>query len=150
MQLGLVYLAIALFILLALLKSKGCVRIAYKAVLRVDVIGLPSAWCLTRKVAQVNLAHLQMGKRTLQNRLTIQLSAQRILQNCGFIPQYLRLYAGNSDSKVYRIPKSNDFWTILGYYAVYSSNSLPTFRDNLSVTSSRVKRFLLGFLDLWR
>jgi len=43
MQLGLVCLAIALFMLLALLKSKGCVRIAYKAVLRVDVMSLPSA-----------------------------------------------------------------------------------------------------------
>jgi len=28
------------------------------------------------------------------------------------------------------------FW----YYAVYSDNSLPTFRDNLSVPSSRVKK----------
>jgi len=55
MQLGLLYLAIALFILLALLKSKGCVRIAYNAVLRVDVMDLPTAWCLARKVAQVNL-----------------------------------------------------------------------------------------------
>jgi len=43
MQLGLLYLAIALFILLALLKSKGCVRIAYNAVLRVDVMDLPTA-----------------------------------------------------------------------------------------------------------
>jgi len=43
MQLGLVCLAIALFILLALLKSKGCVRIAYKAVLRVDGTVLPFA-----------------------------------------------------------------------------------------------------------
>jgi hypothetical protein len=43
MQLGLAYLAVALFILLALLKSKGCVRIAYKAVLRVDVMGLSFA-----------------------------------------------------------------------------------------------------------
>jgi hypothetical protein len=28
---------------------------------------------------------------------------------------------------------------LLGYYAAYSVNSLPTFRDNLSVTSSRIK-----------
>ena len=27
----------------------------------------------------------------------------------------------------------------LGYYAAYSGNSLPTFRDNLSAPSSRVK-----------
>ena len=29
---------------------------------------------------------------------------------------------------------------LLGYYAAYSGNSLPTFRDNLSDTSSRVKK----------
>ena len=28
----------------------------------------------------------------------------------------------------------------LGYYAAYGGNSLPTFRDNLSVSSSRVKK----------
>jgi len=31
---------------------------------------------------------------------------------------------------------------LLGYYAVYSGNSLPTFRDNLSVPSLRVKKSL--------
>ena len=40
----------------------------------------------------------------------------------------------------------------LGYYAVYSGNSLPTFRDKLSVPSARDKNqivsFLLGFLAL--
>jgi len=40
----------------------------------------------------------------------------------------------------------------LVYYAVYSGNSLPTFRDNLSVPSARDKNpiisFLLGFLAL--
>jgi len=36
----------------------------------------------------------------------------------------------------------------LGYYAVYSSNSLPTFGDNLSVPSSRVKKFKNNFLAL--
>jgi len=30
---------------------------------------------------------------------------------------------------------------LLGYYAAYSGNSLPTFRDNLSVSSSRVKKY---------
>jgi hypothetical protein len=31
---------------------------------------------------------------------------------------------------------------LLGYYAAYSGNSLPTFRDNLSVLSSRdLKKF---------
>jgi len=41
-----------------------------------------------------------------------------------------------------------DICTILGYYAAYSGNSLPTFRDNLSVPSSRVKKSKL--LDLER
>jgi len=42
---------------------------------------------------------------------------------------------------------------LLGYYAAYSGNSLSTFRDNLSVPSSGVKKsmkktvFLLGYLD---
>ena len=29
---------------------------------------------------------------------------------------------------------------LVGYYEAYSSNSLPTFRDNLSVPSSRLKK----------
>jgi hypothetical protein len=42
---------------------------------------------------------------------------------------------------------------LLGYYAAYRGNSLPTFRDNLSVPSSRIKKykekslFPLVFLD---
>jgi len=36
-------------------------------------------------------------------------------------------------------PKVDENCAILGYYAVYSGISLPTFRDNLSVPSSRVK-----------
>ena len=36
--------------------------------------------------------------------------------------------------------------TLLGCYAAYGGNSLPTFRDILSVPSSRIKR--LGFLTL--
>jgi hypothetical protein len=31
-------------------------------------------------------------------------------------------------------------YNLLGYYAAYSGNSLPTFRDNLSVLSSRVNK----------
>jgi len=31
-------------------------------------------------------------------------------------------------------------YALLGYYAACSGNSLPTFRDNISVTSSRVKK----------
>ena len=32
-----------------------------------------------------------------------------------------------------------DIWAFLGYYGAYGGNTLPTFRDNLSVPSSRVK-----------
>ena len=47
----------------------------------------------------------------------------------------------------------DDTCALLGYYAAYSGNSLSTFRDNLSVSSSRVRKsmkktvFLLGYLD---
>ena len=34
----------------------------------------------------------------------------------------------------------DDICTLLGYYATWSSNSIPTFRDSLSVLSSRVKK----------
>jgi len=33
----------------------------------------------------------------------------------------------------------SEIYVLLGYFAVYSGNSLPTFRENLSVPSSRVK-----------
>jgi len=33
----------------------------------------------------------------------------------------------------------HEIWAILGYYAARGGNSSPTFRDNLSVPSSRVK-----------
>jgi hypothetical protein len=40
---------------------------------------------------------------------------------------------------------------LLGYYAALSGSSVPTFRDDLSVPSSRVKKsktsFLLGLLE---
>jgi hypothetical protein len=46
----------------------------------------------------------------------------------------------------------NEICALLGYYAAYSGNSVPTFRGNLSVPSSSVKKskkklFLLGLLD---
>ena len=34
----------------------------------------------------------------------------------------------------------DEIWALLGYYAVYSGNSLPSFRDSLSVPSSRVMK----------
>jgi hypothetical protein len=37
--------------------------------------------------------------------------------------------------------KVDEICSLLGYYAAYSSNSLSTFRDNLSVPSSRVKEY---------
>jgi hypothetical protein len=37
---------------------------------------------------------------------------------------------------------------LLGYYAASFGNCLPTFRDNVSVPSSRVFSFLLGLLTL--
>jgi hypothetical protein len=47
---------------------------------------------------------------------------------------------------------ADENYTFLGYNAASSGNPLPTFRDNISVPSSRVKkskkRILLGLLDL--
>jgi hypothetical protein len=36
--------------------------------------------------------------------------------------------------------KLDDICDLLGYYAVYSDRHLPTFRDKLSVPSSKVKK----------
>jgi hypothetical protein len=36
--------------------------------------------------------------------------------------------------------------TLLGYYAALTSSSVPTFRDNLSVISSRLSKSFLDFL----
>jgi hypothetical protein len=33
-----------------------------------------------------------------------------------------------------------DIWALLGHYGAYSGNSIPKFRDNISVPSSRVKK----------
>ena len=47
----------------------------------------------------------------------------------------------------------DEICVLLGYYAALSGNSVPTFRDNISVPSSRVKKsktkagFCLGLLD---
>jgi hypothetical protein len=41
-----------------------------------------------------------------------------------------------------RGPRFDAICTLLGYYAASSGNILPTFRDNVSVPSSRVKKFL--------
>jgi len=39
---------------------------------------------------------------------------------------------------------------VVGYYAAYSGNSLPTFRDNLSVPSSRVNKLKIWIFYSWR
>ena len=42
----------------------------------------------------------------------------------------------------------DEICALLGYYAASCGNPLPTFRYNVSVPSSRVKKyFLIGFLD---
>jgi hypothetical protein len=46
---------------------------------------------------------------------------------------------------------ADEIYTLLRHYIAYSDNSLPTFRDNLSVPSQRIKKsdpnFLLTFRD---
>ena len=44
------------------------------------------------------------------------------------------------------ICKTLDICTLLGYYVAYSGNSLQTFRANLWVQSSRIKKFKKKFL----
>ena len=41
--------------------------------------------------------------------------------------------------------QATEICTLLIYYAAYSGNSLPTFQDNLSLLSSRVKNQGIGF-----
>jgi hypothetical protein len=49
------------------------------------------------------------------------------------------------------LPASGEVCAFLGYYAALSGSSVPTFRDNLSVPSSRVKMFKKkGVLHPWR
>jgi hypothetical protein len=45
-----------------------------------------------------------------------------------------------NQTNVYTAKQSCQICTILGYYAVYSCNSLPTFRNNLSVSSLKVNK----------
>jgi hypothetical protein len=39
---------------------------------------------------------------------------------------------------------------VLGYYAAYSGNFLPTLRDNLSVSSSKANKLKIWILNSWR
>ena len=43
----------------------------------------------------------------------------------------------------------DEIWTLLGYYAAYNGSSVQTFRDNLSVPSSRVKKSRRSWLSSW-
>ena len=46
-----------------------------------------------------------------------------------------------SESVMSGFPRGvNQIFALLGFYEAYSGNSIPTFRDNLSVPSSRVKQ----------
>ena len=55
--------------------------------------------------------------------------------NCTVPNQTMR-----SQTKACVTKSSCEFSTLLGYYAALSGNSLPTFQDDLSVPSSRVKK----------
>jgi len=50
-----------------------------------------------------------------------------------------RLASKNKTDSLATKPGSEK-WALLDYYAAWSCNSLPTFRDNLSVSSLRVKK----------
>jgi hypothetical protein len=53
----------------------------------------------------------------------------------------------SGDPQTYKIPKIG-ICPLLGYYAALSGSSAPTFRDNLSVPSSSVKKSKKDFLAL--
>jgi hypothetical protein len=40
----------------------------------------------------------------------------------------------------------DEIWTLPGYYAASLGNSVPTFRDNLSVSSSQIKKYKTSWL----
>jgi len=64
-----------------------------------------------------------------------------------FLP-FLKILCGKKISSFLKIREFLDcrmkyqlkIWTPLGYYAVYSGNSLPTFRDKQSVPSTRINK----------
>jgi hypothetical protein len=55
-------------------------------------------------------------------------------------PVHFRIHKRPSRVAVLRQINPEESCALLGYYASCSTNSLPTFRDNLSVKSSRVKK----------
>jgi len=55
-----------------------------------------------------------------------------------------RGYAGNITLTMEEF--YGDIYAVLGYYAAYSVNFLPTFRDDLSFAYSRVKKSFFDFL----
>jgi len=67
--------------------------------------------------------------------------------NLEVITTYSVLMAGQLNEISYLCLEVDEHCLLLGYYAACSGHSLPTFRDNLSVPSSRVKN-LLDLLSL--
>jgi hypothetical protein len=64
---------------------------------------------------------------------------------CSYIPMatvpFLHLFDCNEIYSCEQLPSMVDeICALLGYYAQYGVNSVPTFRDNLSFSSSRVKQ----------
>ena len=53
-----------------------------------------------------------------------------------------RKISSNKSNKRRNLSKGENC-ALLSYYTASSGNPLPTFRDNLSVSSSRVKKFIL-------
>jgi len=65
-----------------------------------------------------------------------------------FLWYFKELYAGdddddddnNNNNKYFKIQYSYKMFALLWYYAAYTDNFLPTFRENLSVSSSSVTK----------
>jgi len=77
--------------------------------------------------------------------ITIQSSGvQGLFDHSVFIYIYIYIYICVISGFRHEV---DEFYSLLGYYAASSGNSLPTFRDNLQVPSSRVNK-LDNFLAL--
>ena len=68
-----------------------------------------------------------------------------VLQSTNFIPGEYSAFVVTVECR-----SENNFivdFALLGYYAASVGNKLPTFRDSLSVPSSRIKQSKFGLLD---
>jgi hypothetical protein len=65
------------------------------------------------------------------------------------IPLYLSegVYVTSFRIFVFEIVVQKEIFALLQYYIAYSGNTLPMFRDNLSVRSSRVKKSFISILQ---